>query len=114
MECGIEVVRRKGKIVENKSCVIAQETVISSHMKIYIEDDLPMMRIVCPRCDGRGKHDHPAFYYDVKCEECGGNNVVEVPDENRMSAELVNRLHDYYRDEAYCRAEQEAERRFGC
>lgn len=110
-------------------------------MKITLEDEdgneikLPTKRIVCPRCDGTGVHDHPAFsngfsqedfdedpdfkedYFrgrcDVACEECGGRNVVEVPDEERMSPELVSSLHKRYEEEASYRAEQEAERRMG-
>lgn len=99
---------------------------------------IPTKRIVCPRCDGRGKHDHPAFSngitasewnsddwdddsretymrggYDVACEECHGNNVVEAPDEERMSPEMLAKLHSYYRDEASYRAEVESERRMG-
>jgi hypothetical protein len=114
-------------------------------MKITLEDDngdeikLPMKRIICPRCDGCGHHDHPAFSngitasewngddwdddsradylrgrFDVRCEECGGSNVVEVPDEERMSPDLIQRLHDYYRAENEWAAEQRMERLMGC
>ena len=57
---------------------------------------------ICDRCRGNGTHDHPAFSngltsedfeedpdfreeylagrYDVRCEECGGEGKVAVPD----------------------------------
>lgn len=65
------------------------------------EVELPARYVVCPRCEGSGIHDHPAFsngigaeewnededfrrdymagVYDVKCEECKGNRVVAEP-----------------------------------
>ena len=110
-------------------------------MKITLEDDdgnaikLPMKRIVCPSCNGRGRHAHPAFAngipvqdfaddpdflhdyvrggLDVGCEECGGHNVIEAPDEDRMSPELVARLHRAYAFDARSRAEEHSERMMG-
>lgn len=70
---------------------------------------IPAERIVCPRCDGEGTMDHPAFAggftqsemdeygpefmddyfrgtYDVRCEECHGDRVtLQAVDEERMT-----------------------------
>ena len=103
------------------------------------EIQLPIKRIICPRCDGYGHHDHPAFSngitasewnsddwdddsradylrgrFDVRCDECGGNNVVDVPDEDRMTPAQVALLHDHYRAERSWQAEIDMERRMGC
>lgn len=75
----------------------------------YDEDDnevtIRTHKEVCPRCRGEGTHVNPAVdghgispeqfhddpdfeeayfsgVYDVTCEECGGKNVVDVPDED--------------------------------
>ena len=70
----------------------------------------PSKMVICPRCEGRGSHDHPAFSngitssewngpdwddesretylsggYDVSCSECAGLRVVAVPDVRRCS-----------------------------
>lgn len=104
-----------------------------------LETPLPTKMEVCPRCHGHGKHDHPAFSngitasewnsddwdddsresyfrgdYDVACEECGGNNVVSVPDEARMTEDQIEALNSYYRDGRSCRSEMEMERRMDC
>ena len=94
---------------------------------------------VCGRCRGEGCHDHPAFsngftssewdeacrddedwaenyksgMYDVRCEECGGLRVVDVIDEDKLSAPVQAALHDRYHEEACYRRECEAERRMG-
>lgn len=100
-----------------------------------VEITVPTVKIVCPRCRGTGVHDHAAFAngisseefdedpdfreqyfagrYDVTCSECGGANVIDVPDEERMSADLLERLLAHRRMEASFRAEVEAERRMG-
>lgn len=86
--------------------------------RIVLEDDdgleitLPTKFEVCPACEGKGHHDHPAFAngisaedwnnewddeeresylsgrYDVPCTECGGLRVVPVPDEERMDERM--------------------------
>lgn len=71
-----------------------------------VEISLPSRYEVCPCCEGKGSHDHPAFsngitssewaewdqeeredyqkgIYDVPCEECKGLRVILVPDEER-------------------------------
>lgn len=78
-----------------------------------VEVQLPARHDVCPRCDGSGVHDHPAFSngitsdewerdwdedsredylrgaYDVCCSRCGGKRVVLVPDEERFTPEQL-------------------------
>ena len=73
---------------------------------------------VCPRCDGTGKHDHPAFSngitssewnghdwddesresylrgtYDVQCTECDGKRVVIEPNLTACSRKQLALLH---------------------
>jgi hypothetical protein len=105
----------------------------------FEEINMPMRRIVCPRCDGRGVHDHPAFSdgitqsewqeylhddpdfgedymsgrYDVRCSECRGKNVVEVVDEEGLSPEMQEALAEYWREEQALRDMHAAERRMG-
>lgn len=80
--------------------------------------------VVCGRCGGRGKHVNEAIDgngistddecwddeqfcemylgggYDVTCTECGGRNVVEVPDERSWTPEQVERYWAARREEA--------------
>lgn len=98
---------------------------------------LPAVRVVCPVCDGSGKHVNPAIdghglgpedfedqdfaesywsgAYDVQCEECNGRNVVEELDWERIGREwpriamAVQRSSDR---QAADRAEAAWERRF--
>ena len=80
-----------------------------------VDDDglevvIPSRFEVCPTCEGKGTHDHPAFCngitsdewngpdwdedsraqylggaYDVPCHECKGNRVVLMPDFDRLT-----------------------------
>lgn len=84
---------------------------------------------VCPRCHGEGTHVNPAVdgngisseqfhddpdfadayfsgVYDVSCEECKGNNVIDVPDEDDPNFHLwVQEQRDRAEDAAIRRAE---------
>jgi RecJ-like exonuclease len=97
--------------------------------------EVPAKRTVCPRCEGTGTHVNPSIdghgltqedfdadpdfaegyfngRYDVRCEECDGRNVVEVPDLSRLTAE---EREDYYRaqdEEAAARREADWEARW--
>ena len=74
-------------------------TEIKSFEESY-EVKLPKHKIVCPRCEGEGKHTNPAVdgnglstddpdldeefwdsyrsgVYDIRCEVCNGKNVVD-------------------------------------
>jgi hypothetical protein len=88
---------------------------------------------VCPRCEGSGKHDHPAFsngitqeefdedpdfreayfegHYDVTCEECRGLRVVVEPDEAALNAEMKAALEQHRAAEAEEARERAWERR---
>ena len=77
---------------------------------------------VCPRCEGHGRVDHPAFSngltendfaedeefrenyfagrYDVCCPECDGKRVTLVPDEDRMTERQREALDEFYRGKA--------------
>jgi hypothetical protein len=98
--------------------------------------EVPAVFEVCGRCDGHGKHDHPAFSngitfdewngpgwsyedqetylsggYDVQCEECKGDRVVPAVapgHENSPGAQYMDRRE---RDRRAWQAEIESERR---
>ena len=83
---------------------------------------IPSRFEVCPRCEGHGKVDHPAFSngltesdfaededfrenyfagrYDVCCPECDGKRVTLVPDEDRMTEGQREALAEFYRGRA--------------
>lgn len=96
-----------------------------------IEAELPTKNEVCSRCEGYGKHLHPDIgghaytmeefndsfddeekgeyfkrggRYDVQCEECGGNKVVQVVDEDQCTTEKQKLLLKLY----YAKEEQSA------
>lgn len=98
--------------------------------------EFPAHAEVCSRCNGKGKHDHPAFAngitgsewsewdqderegymsgrYDVTCEECNGKRVVLA-----LSLEWDDPALATYREwceqEQASRLERDAERRMGC
>ena len=103
---------------------------------------LPTHKVVCSRCNGRGSHDPDAWSngfttsefnelfetpeerndyfsgaYDVPCEECHGNNVVDDVNEDVLNDNeevLFKYLQERYQEEADSRATMEAERRMGC
>lgn len=84
--------------------------------------ELPIKNEVCPECNGFGTHtnrnidgngitssewaemchDDPDFpddymsgMYDVTCEECHGDKVIQVPDEEACTAEQLVILQKY-------------------
>jgi hypothetical protein len=96
----------------------------------------PAKPVVCPTCDGRGKHvnpsidagglsrddfdDDPDFFeqyrsgmFDVPCFECKGKNVVLEIDEEKADPVSLKILEDYFIDRNASRAEQMAEMRMG-
>jgi len=97
---------------------------------------MPTVKEVCPNCQGKGtmvnrsidghglSMDDPdldeEFWegywggnYDVVCDECKGNNVLDVVDESRLDPEIVKEWHDWQRDVSDSVAEQLAEMRMG-
>jgi hypothetical protein len=88
---------------------------------------------VCPACEGKGKYVNPSIdahgltaedfdegggdfremYWngqlDVRCVLCEGNNVVPVPNDQSVLAEITERANDLYQ----MRNEQLAEMRMG-
>lgn len=93
--------------------------------------------VVCPACRGKGTHVNPAIdshgitsdemyemgddfrddylsgRYDVRCEYCGGNNVVEEISDTATDEEKAA-WESWQRDAYEYAAEREAERRMGC
>lgn len=91
-----------------------------------VTHQLPAKNEVCDRCAGYGHHTNPSIdgngitasewaewdyedresymngEYDVTCEECHGNRVVQVVDEDQCSEEQKNLFQQW--------AEQESER----
>lgn len=110
-------------------------------MIIYDENDneisLPTRTIVCPRCGGRGAQVNPAVdgnglsqddmdelgedfredyfrgVYDIVCIECGGRNVVEEVDEDRLDPATKKIYEEYMQAEYEYNAMVEGERRMG-
>lgn len=87
-----------------------------------VSHSFPSKNEVCHRCEGYGTHLNPSignhaysqeeFYesfdeegreeyfkrggiYDVQCEECKGNKVIEVVDESRLSEEQKKLYEEY-------------------
>jgi len=103
------------------------------------EAELPKRKIVCPTCNGTGKHVNPSIdshglsasdfhedpdfaesyfsgTYDVTCYECGGDNVVDEVDFERAERECPELLQDWenWLQSGYdMDAEYAAERRMG-
>ncbi len=96
---------------------------------------LPTCFVVCPTCEGTGKHVNPSidaggydpddrYYddedpylsgvYDVRCYGCSGKNVVAEVDESRCTAEQLAALRATREAAAEMRAEKYAEIRAGC
>ena len=93
--------------------------------------------VVCSRCRGEGKHDHPAFSngitaeewdrdwdensremyvsgsYDVPCEECKGRRVVLEPTWWENPSEELGRFQDQLHDWSEFEIQCAAERRMG-
>lgn len=102
-----------------------------------VEHAIKAQAEVCGRCDGRGKHDHPAFSngitaeewdrdwdedsreeyvngrYDVPCEVCGGKRVELIMHDSTENDPVVKRLHKMLDEESRYLAEQRAEQRMG-
>lgn len=98
---------------------------------------LPTKKEVCPTCHGTGKHVNPSIdcnglsaedfaedpdfredymrgTYDVTCYECGGNNVVDAVDWDRMTEAQTKAYEEQENEEAEYQAMCRAERRMGC
>jgi len=115
---------------------------VSKEVKSFEEaygEELPTYKIVCPTCNGTGKHVNPAidcnglshadfdcdpdFHesymrgdYDVSCYECGGNNVVDSVDREKAKRdcpELLAEFDDWMQSAAESDAIEAAERRMG-
>jgi len=101
------------------------------------EQRLPARKAVCPRCRGNGTHMNPSIDgdgiagddecwedddfremyfgggYNVTCERCGGANVVDVLDEERIPAQVLAQWEAQERDRYECDEIQRMERRMG-
>ena len=96
---------------------------------------LPMHRVICPECQGRGAYVNPnidrhglsandmdddqwEMYrtggYDVTCGYCKGNNVVEEYDGEAASPELRKYVDEYWSGVYDDRQERIAELNAGC
>lgn len=99
------------------------------------ETPLPFKWEICGRCDGHGKHcghlgaitqeqmddngpdffdDYMAGIYDKTCEACEGDGKVAVVDRAKMPKEQLADWDLQCKIDREMRAEEEAERRFGC
>lgn len=106
----------------------------------FTEILLPSIRVVCPRCDGNGTHVNPnaddgltakdfedkdfeqsymSGVYDVQCDCCSGNKVIDVIDEEACKTKLswykgLKRYQNAVELEDEARREEYYERRSGC
>ena len=110
---------------------------IRSRDEDYEEIELPAKYAVCGTCEGKGTHvnlgvdghglsaedfdQDPDFReeyfsgaYDVRCEECAGERLVTVIDEEACTAEQVEQHWRHCDDEAAFAAECANERKQGC
>jgi len=95
----------------------------------YSELIVAAQKIICPRCDGNGTHVNPSIDleltlddlsdpdfseayrrgdYDVNCEQCNGEKIVLVPDENSLTEEQRADHWRYLDEVAQNRREDEA------
>jgi predicted methyltransferase len=97
---------------------------------------LPSKRVVCPACDGKGYYVNPNIdgngisplefdedpefkenylsgLYDVRCETCQGENVIQIVDMDKLTPKMRENLQRNWQQEAAHRRECEAERRMG-
>ena len=103
-----------------------------------IVKEIPAKYEVCPRCGGEGKHVNPsvdeggitgeemaelgedfreAYFggvFDIQCEECHGERVVLVPDEERANPELLEAYWEQVMDEREFQDMVSWEVRMGC
>ena len=100
------------------------------------EIEIPAKYEVCETCDGKGSHVNPSIdshglsredfdedpdfaegyfegRYDVPCNECHGNRVSPVVDEERCDSDLLKKVNDWIEDHYAYQRECEAERRMG-
>lgn len=101
------------------------------------EYELPARYVVCERCEGKGKHDHPAFsngitseewdrdwgyeerenylrgFYDVRCEECKGQRVVLELDEDSCNPILRDAYYQSQYEKALWEQEEKRARELG-
>jgi len=112
-----------------------KQYIITPIFKLYFEATLPAKRIVCFRCNGEGTHVNPSIdgdgltsedmsdldfmrsyirgNYDVTCEECKGNKVLDVLDYDRLSPKLQAAVDRGEEEKAMVEMESASERRMG-
>lgn len=103
---------------------------------VDIEEELPWKWVLCPVCEGKGKHVNPAIdagglsgemmddveflegyasgVYDVPCNRCAGRTTVPETDWDALDDARKALLEQQFRDEADWEAERLAEIRMGC
>ena len=121
-----------------RKIIILEECEVEGQEEL-VDLELPAKYEVCSRCDGQGKHDHPAFSngissdewngpdwdddsregymsgrYDVTCEECKGRNVVLEVDRDNCPEHLMAEYDSWCDSMNHSMQEEAAERRMGC
>lgn len=109
---------------------------VMTHKGNQFEVQLPCKREMCTHCDGKGTHVNPAIdgnglsqelldgdpdfaeayfsgRYDVWCEVCEGERVIEVIDYDRLTDKMKMRLERQWRHEAFNNSIAGSERRAG-
>lgn len=126
---------------DSRDWASSERKAISDMIDIAKDNDLgrlPFIKEVCHECHGTGTYVNPSIdagglsyedmhdwdddmicdyrsgRYDVTCERCDGNNVVDVFDEDNATPEqikFVDNFWKYYYEDKYTRI---AEMRAGC
>lgn len=109
-----------------------------SKMQLVDEQWVPARYEVCGRCRGKGTHTNPSIdgngitqsdredwadddfmedykagHYDIQCEECKGERVILVPDQERCTPSQWAAWERQCQEEAEYRAERAAELKYG-
>lgn len=114
---------------ETLKLITGNETPPGEDDDVEFEVELPAKFEVCGTCEGKGTHvnraidgnglsredfaEDPDFEeayfrgdYDVQCEECHGQRVVPVVDEDRANPKLLKLYQEHLESEAEMRAEE--------
>lgn len=114
-----------------------KQWIITPMFQYSIEVDLPAIRAVCPCCNEEGTTVNPSIDgdgipgsemddlgsdfresymagdYDVRCQRCNGNKVLDILDWERLSPKLQAAVERAIDEERAAEAEAAAERRWG-
>lgn len=140
-------IERYGEVKENFLIIDTNE---DEDLRELLEDlfneipdelEIPLTKIICPTCEGRGSYVNPSIdsngltredfdedpffeedylsgIYDVVCKECRGHGLSFEISPNTTYSDIINKTIEYINkydiDSYYYALEVAAERRMGC